>query len=168
MANPGLSIIIASSGRESLQSTIDSIVPQLTPSDELLVDVNDDAPWGHKARNRMMPKANPDNGLCFIDDDDTYRPDALSVMRIAFHTSPEDIHMFRMQYMIDGHCLWVLQEVVKANVSTQMFVVPFSIAQKALWSDEYHGDFDFITEASKYADITWHTDVIVNKGTPRA
>ena len=163
----GLSIIIASSGRKSLQATIDSIVPQLTPGDELLVDVNDDAPWGHKARNRMMPRANPDNGLCFIDDDDTYKPGALNVMRNAFAKNPDIIHMFRMQYE-DGHLLWTLCEVIVGNVSTQMFVVPYSVAQKATWGDQYIGDFDFISDAKKYAHVLWHNDVTVNKGTYRA
>jgi glycosyltransferase involved in cell wall biosynthesis len=160
----GLSIIIASSGRPTLLHTLASVQSQMRPGDELIVDVNSDAPYGHAARNRIMFAARRNQGLCFIDDDDIYVPGALMVMREAFRNEPKKIHMFRMLY--GDRILWETPELKCGNVSTQMFVVPTSAAWRpgVKWGDRYEGDFDFIREASWEREIVWHERVIAHYG----
>jgi len=154
-----LSIIVASSGRSTLPRTVESIVTQMLPGDELLVDVNDDAPWGHTARNRLMPRAEGDF-LLFIDDDDIYLPGAFEIVRAAVADEPDRVHMFKMRYA-DGQELWRTQTVECGNVSTQMVVAPNPPGQLGHWGDRYEGDFDFIESSCRQqGEPLWHEDVI--------
>lgn len=158
-----LSIIVASSGRGSLKRTLASIAPQLHPGDELLVDVNDDAPWGHSARNRMMPRAEGDF-LLFIDDDDVYVDGAFETIRGAISGEPARVHMFRMRYATGG-VLWQTPTVECGNVSTQMVCAPNRPGQLGRWGDRYQGDFDFIVSTVRLqGKPVWHEDVIAVYG----
>jgi glycosyltransferase involved in cell wall biosynthesis len=159
---PTLSVIVASSGRATLERTLQSISPQLHPGDELLVDVNDNAPWGHEARNRLMGRAEGD-AMLFIDDDDVYTPFALAIVRAAFGSAPEAVHLFRMRYA-SGVELWAEQQVVCGNVSTQMVCVPGHVAVRHRWGARYEGDFDFICSVcgDEWCGAPcWHEDVTV-------
>jgi glycosyltransferase involved in cell wall biosynthesis len=142
-----LSVIIASGGRRTLKRSIDSVVGQLETGDELLVDVNDDAPWGHRARNRQMQRAAGD-GVMFLDDDDVYLPGALSAARSALKDEPMAMHIFRMRYAANQTLLWSEPHVQLGNVSTQMVCAPTEIAVRHQWSERYEGDYDFIRAVS--------------------
>lgn len=150
-----LSVIVASSGRPTLQRTLDSIRPQLHSEDELLLDVNTDAPWGHRARNRQMAVAKGDF-LLFMDDDDTYVSGAFDAIRSKVTRSA--MHLFKMRYH-DGTELWRDREVRCGNVSTQMVVVP-NRAPLGTWTDVYEGDFYFISQTAEHWPVVWHGDVI--------
>jgi hypothetical protein len=153
-----LSILVASCGRESLGRTIESIRPQLEAGDELIVDVNDDAPWGHHARNRMMVRAKGDM-LLFIDDDDIYLPHAFQMIRLHAEPEPDRVHIFQMQYP-DGRKIWRYRTLIDGNVSTQMFCVPNR--RLGQWGTRYAGDFDFITQTCELqGPPAWHQVVIV-------
>lgn len=155
----GFSVIVASGGRPTLQRTIDSIVPQLDVHDELLVCVDQRAPWGHASRNRMTLAANGD-WLCFQDDDDVYTPGAFDVIRTAVRTGdPNAMHIFRMRYP-DGRELWTDPEVRLGNVSTQMVVVP-NRQPLGRWNEAlYEGDYSMISETAKHHPVQWHEHVI--------
>jgi glycosyltransferase involved in cell wall biosynthesis len=154
-----LSIIVASSGRPTLSRTVESIVTQMQPGDELLVDVNNDAPWGHAARNRLMPRATGDF-LLFLDDDDAYLPYAFDAVRSAIGQNPGRIHMFRMRYP-DERELWSTQKIECGNVSTQMVVVPNKTNLLGQWGGRYEGDFDFIASTcSQMGEPVWCGETI--------
>jgi glycosyltransferase involved in cell wall biosynthesis len=162
-----LSIIVASSGRPTLKRTIDSARSQIRDGDEILVSVQTDCPWGHAARNQLMPAARGD-ALCFIDDDDAYTPGALDVIRAAFEAAPSRLHLFKMRYA-DGRELWHDPRVYCGNVSTQMVVVPrkWVIFHSPLmgpppqWGNRYEGDFDFIASCERQrGEPVFHEDVI--------
>ena len=138
-----LSVIVPSSGRLTLQATLDSIAPQLMPGDELLVDVNDDDDFGYRARNRLITKATGD-WLMFMDDDDEYVPGAFQIVRDTLALNPGRPHLFCME-TAEGRILWHEREVRDGNVSTQMIVVP-NVALPP-WGDRYAGDLDFIEGA---------------------
>lgn len=167
MSEPGITVCVASSGRLTLSNLVRRVSAQLIPGDELLVDVNDDAPWGHRARNRMMPKAKSGNGLVFYDDDDMIEPNALETIRNAFRADPDTAHIFRMNY--HGTLLWQEPVLRVGNVSTQMFCIPSWLAhpQIARWTDRYEGDFDFIRACQDCLDnliearkIKWHNEIV--------
>ncbi|HUU84192.1 MAG TPA: glycosyltransferase, partial [Phycisphaerae bacterium] len=146
---PTLSIIVPTIGRPSLKRTLDSIrSQQLVDGDEVLV-VQDGPPeeatrrmfeesglpgrylaldrhygdFGATPRNYGMSQARGEN-LGFMDDDDTYKPDALAAIRRAIARHPGRPLMFRMERPGWDSTLWASQIVRYANVSTPMFVVP--------------------------------------------
>ena len=145
----GISIIVASSGRPSLHATLASIAPQLVPGDQLLVDVNDDAPWGHAARNRTMEHVQPGQGMMFMDDDDVYLPRGIVHAREAFSAAPERVHIFRILGPDAEPFVWRDPVLRVGNVSTQCVVVPQAAVGRASWGDRYAGDFDFIEAAAR-------------------
>ena len=80
MTEPTFSIVVATSGRPTLNRTLSSIAPQLEPGDEIIVVCDDTGDAGDTARMDAMPRATGSH-LTFIDDDDVYAPDALEKMR---------------------------------------------------------------------------------------
>jgi hypothetical protein len=152
-----LSILIPSRGRPTLNATLASVTEQMLPGDELLVDVNDDGDWGNSARNRMMRKATGDY-LLFQDDDDAYRPGALSAVRAVLRPQPE-AHLFRMRYG-DGRTIWTDPEIRDGNVSTQMLVVP-NRPDLPAWGTEYAADLGFTLAVRELlGEPIWHEEVI--------
>lgn len=157
-----LSVIIASSGRGTLPRAAGSVFGQLLPGDELLIDVNEDAPWGHRARNRQMQRAAGD-GVLFLDDDDIFLPGALDAARAALEDEPMAMHLFRMRYAENDSVLWAEPRVELGNVSTQMVCAPTELAVRHRWGDRYEGDYDFIRSVSLddlLAGTVFHEDVI--------
>ena len=162
-----LSVIIASSGRPTLARTLDSVAGQMVAGDELLLSVNDNSPWGHAARNKLMRCAQG-TALLFIDDDDAYLPGALNVVRTALAEHPTRVHIFKMRYGANsaapGAEVWTEREVVEGQVSTQTVCVPTAIAVCCRWGDRYAGDFDFISAAAAHPRAggppVWHENVI--------
>lgn len=153
-----LSVVVASGGRDHLVKTVLGITQQLMPGDELLVDVNDDAPWGHAARQRMQARAAGDF-VVFMDDDDRYTDNGLEIIRWGVATDPDRVHIFRMMYP-NGHVLWRDPEVRCGNVSTQMVAVPRRFL--GVWGARYEGDFDFIVDSVRRSggDPVWHTEIV--------
>ncbi len=159
-----LSVIIASSGRPSLGAAIDSARRQMREGDEILVSVNQDCPWGHKARNQLMPAVRGDY-LLFMDDDDAYVPGALDAVRAAVEgdRGRGHMHIFRMQYD-NGSQLWAKPVVELGNVSTQMVVVPAYVPRwftSCRWNEDlYEGDYHFISACADRVRTVWHEEVI--------
>lgn len=157
-----LTVIIASSGRSTLGRAANSVIDQMEWGDELLIDVNADAPWGHRARNRQMQRAAGD-GVLFLDDDDIYLPGALAAARAALEDEPMAMHIFRMRYAENGSALWGEPRVELGNVSTQMVCAPTELAVRHRWGDRYEGDYDFIRAVSLdelLFGTVFHEDVI--------
>lgn len=160
-----LSVIIASSGRPTLGRTIESARSQMQDGDEIIVSVNQDCPWGHKARNQLMGACRGDC-ILFMDDDDVYVPGAWDVVRAALEQDDPHMlrmHIFRMRYA-NGQELWVDREVRCGNVSTQMVVVPAFVPRmfaSCRWDeDKYEGDYHFIAACADRVLTAWHEDVI--------
>ena len=159
-----LSVIIASSGRSTLPRALESASSQMLPGDELLLSVNDNAPWGHAARNEMMARADGD-ALVFLDDDDIYLPGALDAVRDALEREPARVHIFRMVYgdssAAPGAYVWTAPELVEGQVSTQTIVAPNWPDKLGSWGDRYAGDFDFARSTCDLAgEPAWHENVI--------
>jgi glycosyltransferase involved in cell wall biosynthesis len=154
-----LTVIVASLGRPSLQATLDSIKPQLQDSDEILISVNHDCPWGHAARNQLMRAARGDL-LLFCDDDDLLMPDALCLARVAGGQAPDRLHIFRMEHPQAG-LIWREERIAEGNVSTQMIVVPNRPVLLGRWGDRYAGDFDFVASTvEKMPHPVWHEEIL--------
>jgi glycosyltransferase involved in cell wall biosynthesis len=143
------SVILATRGRRTLRCTIDSLLPQLEPGDELMVlrDASGDA--GDTPRNDAMPRARGSH-LLFIDDDDVYVPDALAKMRRFAEEQPGRIGIFKLEYVV-GTYRWVEPVLRYKNVSTQTFLVPNVPGKLGRWEakENLAGDFVFIEETAR-------------------
>jgi len=154
MAEPTLSIIVATQGRKTLKRTLRSIARQLQQGDEVLVLCDDSGDAGDTPRMKAMPRARG-TYLTFIDDDDVYAPGALDAMRRFAREHPGRIGIFKMRHPV-GTTHWREGEPVLryANVSTQTFLVPNVPGRLGRWQagrprpggGVYAGDYVFITE----------------------
>jgi glycosyltransferase involved in cell wall biosynthesis len=157
MAEPTLSIIVATRGRKTLKRTLRSISRQVQPGDEIFVLCDDSGDAGDTARMKAMPRARGTH-LAFIDDDDVYAPGALEKMRRFARENPGRIGIFKMKHPA-GTTHWREGEPVLryANVSTQTFLVPNVPGELGRWQagrprpggGEYAGDYVFITETAE-------------------
>lgn len=188
-----LSIVVPTMGRPSLLATLDSIGLQIKKEDEVLVvadglregiseiarhydnryrfmqspgPAND---WGATPRNYAIARARGTH-LAFMDDDDTYLPQAFDLFRQAIDEAPAKPHIFRMRR--EGDLLWKVQDVRGCNVSTQMFLIPNVPERVGRWGSRYDGDLDFILGTLRqypegHAEVVWHEQVIAELITHR-
>jgi glycosyltransferase involved in cell wall biosynthesis len=181
-----LSIIIPTCGRSSLRRTLLSLVPQLLEGDQVLVIGDGEQPnsaiicqefgvcyvdgvetgcFGNRQRQAGMALATGDY-LLFIDDDDVYVPQALSVVRLAIAEHPDRPMLFQF---IDknGAVIWQQQEVKEGNISTAQIVFPNRSTQLGVWQDRYEGDFDFVRSTlDKWPGgdqaVVWRPNILVD------
>ena len=143
------SVIVPTAGRKTLLGTLDSIVGQLEPGDEVIVLRDGALDYGHSARNSAMARAKGTH-LLFQDDDDQYANGAIAEMRRFAREQPDRIGIFRMRYP-DGRVLWADPELRYKNVSTQTFLVPNVPGKLGFWEHRgtIHGDYTFIEETAR-------------------
>ena len=119
----GLSIIVPTTDRHTLRATIDSVLSQATPLDELIVVFDGgydmeptyervkDGPcdwvlsrienrgcYGHAARNYALDHIVTRPRVMSIDDDDVYLPGAFDAVRKAVEATPPAVHVFGMRF----------------------------------------------------------------------
>lgn len=141
---PLLSVVVPTTGRDTLGRTLDSIRPQLLPGDQLIVESDATGDWGATPRTKGMAAAAGDY-LLFMDDDDVYLPGSLDAVRSALRENPGRPHLFSMWRDANyGDQLPRAEVVQMGNVSTQMAVFPNDPAKLGAWGTRYEGDYDFI------------------------
>jgi glycosyltransferase involved in cell wall biosynthesis len=140
------SVIIPTCGRRFAARTLNSLVGQLEPGDEILVLRDDTGDSGDTPRNDGMSRARGSH-LVFIDDDDAYVRGAFAKMRRFADQHPGRIGIFKLEY-VAGNSRWVDPVLRYKNVSTQMFVIPNVPGRLGRWGrrDRVAGDFVFIDE----------------------
>lgn len=152
-----ISVIIPTIGRDTLGAALLSCAD----ADEVIVEFNKDNDHGYSARTRGMQRATGTH-IAFLDDDDTYTSNAISLMREAACDSPV---IFRMEY-VNGSQLWRTQSVSLANVGTPMFLVPNKpelLGEWRAWVGDSCGDYRFISETvNKMGEPVWRPEVVCN------
>jgi len=154
------SIVIATSGRESITTTLAALTPQLEPGDEILILRDDTGDHGNTPRNNAIPRC-AGSHILFIDDDDKHLRDALTYIREQVTKIPRKVHLFSMAYD-DGRIVnprWPLQI---GFVGTPMICVPNTKGKLGKWSQRYEGDYDFMktTLELRHDEPVLHYDVI--------
>jgi glycosyltransferase involved in cell wall biosynthesis len=183
-----LTVITPTIGRQSLMYTLLSVALQLEPGDEHIV-IGDgvqpeawtmckafgatyrDGPlsrnYGNTQRDVAAAIATGEY-LMYCDDDDTFTPDALALVREAVTVEPGIPHLFRMRHPT-FNLLWQRPALVPGNVGTPMFVVP-NDSRLALWNDShpdaYGADYRFIarTVANHGGRCGWQEGIVCNVG----
>jgi glycosyltransferase involved in cell wall biosynthesis len=187
---PSVSIITPTIGRESLETMLQGLAPQLSKGDEVLVI--GDGPqakaaeivgrigspyvrywehgpiwnYGNPQRNLAIAEAKGDY-IMFIDDDDRPAQGGVGIVKAAidqFHGRPL---MFKMPYM--KHLIWKTREVRCGNVSGQMFMAPNVKGRLGQWSGLYAGDFDFIKSTlllypERDKAVVWREEIVTIPG----
>jgi hypothetical protein len=145
-----LSMLVATSGRRTLDDTLASITAQIESGDEILVYFDTSGDAGDTARNRMMPQACGTH-LVFVDDDDVLLPGALRWIRRFARENPGRIGIFRLNYGVEGPRSWSTEGDLW-NTQTGMYVVPNVPGKVGRWGSPpdapagRQGDYTFICE----------------------
>jgi glycosyltransferase involved in cell wall biosynthesis len=171
-----IAVIIPTIGRDSLYRTLDALVLQLQPGDEVLVVADGPRPqaraivqsyplagwryfetaftghWGAEQRMVGIQEASADR-LMFIDDDDAFAPGALVLGR----SGPAPA-LYRMQYA-DGRVLWERPELEVGQVGTPMFVCRNERVGE--WGISYVGDYRFITSTCQLQGVPAFLEPII-------
>lgn len=181
-----LSIIVPTVGRPSLKDTLESILTQIKPCDQILVIADGvypesrqfvetkgtqftyielaDGPhhdWGARARNLAIPLATKAY-IAFMDDDDQYLSGAFKSMKNAIRAFPGRPFLFRMKH--GKRIIWTRRELFMGNVSSQMVLFPNKQDKLARFTDRYEGDYDFIQRTADrwspgYDPFVWREEV---------
>ncbi len=156
---PTFSIIVATSGRDTLTRTLVSLAPQLEHGDELLVIRNNNAPWGHATRDEAQTRAKGSH-LWFMDDDDIATDLALAEIRVAVTKNMDAVHVFRMKQ--GDLILWKQPTVRVGNVGTPMMVIPNTRGKLGRWGTRYEADGHFLLEtlALRGDDPVFHEQIV--------
>ena len=152
-----VSVILPTLGRPTLQRSIDSILSQLLPGDELLIQVDskphkDDGNW---CRDEMIARAQGTH-LWFLDDDDIALPGAIEAFHQAISEAPEVCWIFRI--LLCGNPMWkVPGKIMPGNQQGQCLLVP-RLASPQWVSDGYGSDYHYLQRI--HIDKKWASPII--------
>lgn len=165
---PTLSIIIPTIGRPTLCNTLASLRGQLLPGDEVLVEFDEPRTgnWGEKPRDRAIERAKGSH-LMFMDDDDTFTPDALATVRTAVARMPDALYLFQAIWCNNGAPGRVRHdkpEFSGGQCPTPTIVVPRAVAPR--WSvigNNVHQDLEYakLCAQATYPNIVQWIDAVI-------
>jgi hypothetical protein len=157
-----LSIVVATTGRPTLEAAIRSATSQMVPGDELLVVFDDAGDAGDTPRNRVMGSLHGTH-ITFLDDDDVFRAGALDIIRRFARENPGRVGIFRRDMGMWG-IAWGEEDLMSS--ATGMYVVP-NVAEKLGRFGNVPGvprgrvgDYRFIVETvANLGDPVWREEI---------
>lgn len=187
-----LSVVVATTGRSSLETALESIKTQRYPQDELIVvsanpDVRARVVRAYDARFILLDRPGEDWGdtersvgqqvargqyVAFLDDDDTHTAGAREAIEQAAAANPDRPLLFKLKFG-NGTVLWDSKEIRLGNVGTPLLVAPNDRKKLGRWGcrgKERGGDFDYVSSMGwPVDDIVWVPYIIaeINQDTSR-
>jgi hypothetical protein len=177
-------ILIATTGRESLQTMLDSLLYQLTENDCLTIvyDGLSSMPtfnlstsvckinqfcepeklgyWGHGIRNKYAKLLEKKDFIMHADDDDIYLPDIFSKLReLCINT--ETLYIGKIIY--NNTNIPIDNKIIRGNISTQNGIIPYELNSKSEWELVYGGDGIYYENLSKISNNIIFLDVVIYK-----
>jgi hypothetical protein len=173
-----ISYIVATVGRESLQTTLESI--ECWDGDEIIIigkvktkDMghvrcincppgND---WGSTERN-IATKLARGRYLSHMDDDDVYAKGSRALFASAIIENPAKVTIFRMK-LLSGSVLWQDPEIRHGNVGTPMILMPNDPAKMGTWGENQDcGDLRFLETMGwdRASEVAWRREVVAEIG----
>jgi len=117
-----LSIVVATTGRSTLGSAIESATSQMLPGDEILVVFDDTGDAGDTPRNKVLDSLHGTH-IMFLDDDDELVPGALEIVRAFAEERPGRFGFFQGDRGPTG-VVWKRDGMSLMGAATGMCVVP--------------------------------------------
>jgi len=177
-------ILIATTGRESLQKMLDSLLYQLTENDCLTIvyDGLSSIPtfnfataycrinqfcepeklgyWGHGIRNKYANLLEKKDFIMHADDDDIYLPNSFDKLR-ELCVNTETLYIGKVIY---NNTNIPIDNIIKlGNISTQNGIIPYKLNSKSEWKLQYGGDGIFYENLSKISNNIVFLDVVIYK-----
>lgn len=167
-------VVIATSGRDTLQRMIDSIAPQLKENDYITIiwdcepfevfinsscsvfHIHNPEPlgfWGHGSRNRWQDEL-PGDYLINGDDDDIFTDDAMQ--HIRRHCTDDKLYIFKM--ISNYITIPSTRDIKFGNIGTPCGV--YKPGNLPKWGKRYGGDFDFYDQLSKIKESVFVGELI--------
>jgi len=160
-----LTIILATTGRATLDAAIRSATSQMVPGDELILVFDDSGDAGDTPRNRVLDGAHGTH-IAFLDDDDEYLPGALEAFRRFARSNPGRIGLFRIKYGLYG-TPWTEERKELIATATAMYLIPNAPGKVGRFGRSPGappgrlGDYAFIVETvAMQGEPIWCTDVV--------
>jgi len=183
----GITIIIPTIGRETLEQAIGSFIEQMSDRDKAVVihDGHDEEAqeisarivlqfddrrfrylatthqghFGHPSRNIVLSSHARTSHVWSLDDDDVATPNALAVMREHFDDPWTIFRMhFGANHFANGLTLPSFPRIRHGNLGTPMIFAPRCNAR---FGHNYSGDFDYAEELqTELGEPVWSDDIV--------
>jgi hypothetical protein len=160
-----LTVILATTGRKTLEAAVRSATSQMVPGDELIIVFDSSGDAGDTPRNRVMDGAHGTH-IAFLDDDDEYLPGALDTFRRFARENPGRIGIFRIEYGVYG-TPWTEERKRLIATATAMYLIPNVAGKVGRFGRSPGappgrlGDYAFIVETvAMQGEPIWCTEVV--------
>ena len=187
---PTFHVLIATGGRPSLKTMLDSLKPELSNGDAVTivfdgpkarakstiesnwlegfkcpVNLVDQVPnlgfWGHGIRNKYQQILTPQTTFVMhADDDDSYVPGSFNKLRKQC-TNPDALYIAKMA----GDDMKVIpsqnQEIKMSDIGTPCGIIPAHAAPKSTWEYRYGGDGEYYINLQPYVANTIFLDTLI-------
>jgi hypothetical protein len=181
---PTFHVLIATVGRPSVHTLLDSLIPQLTERDHITIvfDNKSEVPqefkqlqskcqihtfnepvglghWGHGIRNKYASLLDRTDFIMHADDDDTYVPGAFDALRRKC-TDTKTLYIAKMK---SGNETIPRSNVLElGNVGTPCGIIPYDANKQGKWEYFYGGDFAFYKSLKPVGGTVFLENVIYN------
>ena len=178
---PTFNVLIATVGRESLQTMLDSLKNQLNESDHLTIVFDGvkrqncvvtefkckvhifEEPvalkyWGHAVRNKYASLLEKTDFVMHADDDDRYVPDAFDQLRKVCIDTKDTLYFAKM---VMGAILPKDGKGILGNVGTPCGIIPYKFNTAGKWGLYGGGDGFFYKDISiVIKNVVWLPNII--------
>ena len=182
-----LHILIATIGRPSLQTMLNSILPFLSVNDHLTVVFDGVEPtqinvqtkgnvhvyhestplgyWGHGVRNKYASKLERTDFVLHADDDDTYAEQAFQTIRDVCNDK-DSLYVMKIHNVTRNTFVPSYPKIENRNISTQCGVIPYELNKMGTWGLFYGGDFAFYDSIQSMTRVNFCDSVIYKYNCP--
>jgi len=184
---PSFHVLIATIGRASLQTLLDSLLPQLTSIDHVTIVFDGvsaipmnfggsvckihvyEEPvklgfWGHAIRNKYANRLERTDFVMHGDDDDTYLPNSFNRLRMAC-INTKTLYVAQMSTpggILPAPQFKFITHVKFSNIGTPCGIIPFDYNSRSEWKPIHGGDYLFYKGLEKILPVKFLNIVIYN------
>jgi glycosyltransferase involved in cell wall biosynthesis/GR25 family glycosyltransferase involved in LPS biosynthesis len=196
MAVPSFHILIATTGRESLLNMLNSLKSELTDKDAItiifdgegakiksripidwfighksMITIKEQIPnlgyWGHGVRNKYQGALSIKTTFIMnADDDDTYVEGSFNKLRNDC-IDPDILYIAK--FTRNENTFPSQKEKIKErDIGTPCGIIPYEIANKAIWELRYGGDYEYYNKLQTFAKSVNYIDYVIYRVNTKA
>jgi len=189
---PSFHVLIATTGRPSLQNMLESLIPQLRACDHISIVFDDakaeDSPfvrkiqesatsvckihiheqspklgsWGHGIRNEYAKRLERTDFVMHADDDDTYTENAFDTLRNLCKNS---LCLYIAKMRRRGTLYPLYDYIKEGEIGTPCGIIPYDLNRIGQWLPRVGGDgkfYETISKRAKFVKMLNHCIYIAN------